>query len=118
MRSRGADGRESHYWEPQLLGFNASAPEQGLASIRPRWDRDYQFTEHSYRGIAGDYRTGEILLLNIDGYAGQAWSFLDSAGKWIAQGLVAFPLRAAYSQVALRERAAYVMAVSDVVEPN
>ena len=36
MRSRWADGGESHYCEPQLLEFNASAPEQGPASIRPR----------------------------------------------------------------------------------
>ncbi|MGQ9904728.1 MAG: hypothetical protein ACUVRU_10510, partial [Anaerolineae bacterium] len=43
---------------------------------------------------------------------------MDHSGAWTRSGMIRFPLRACYPQVALVNRAAYVMAVSDIVEPN
>ena len=110
--------RESWNCVPQLLEFSAADPSQPPRQMLPQWDREYLFTEHSYRGIGADYESGEILLLNVSYYEGQAWSFRDAAGNWPAQGFIGFPLRGAYPQIALNGRAGAVMAISDVVEPN
>ena len=109
---------ESWACQPRLLQFDAGRLDQAPLALEPAWDQPYQFTEHSYRGIAADSQSGEILLLNIVGHKGQAWSFMDHSGAWTRNGMIRFPLRACYPQVALAERAAYVMAVSDIVEPN
>lgn len=118
LRHRGEDGREGWDCEPRLLEFSAGDPAQDPAVIRPVWDQDYAFTAHSYRGVCADGQTGEVLLLNILLYEGQAWSFRDASGEWTARGMLRFPLRGCYPQVALKGRATHVMAVSDIVEPN
>jgi len=112
------DGRTTHACEPHLLEFSAADPRKPPALLKPKWDKAYAFTEHSYRGIAADRLAGEILLLNILGHQGQAWSYLDRTGVWSRQGMLVFPRRACYPQVALRNRAACVLAISDIVEPN
>lgn len=112
------DTGESWACHPHLLQFDANAPDQPPQALEPVWDQPYEFTEHSYRGIAADSERGEILLLNIVGHEGQAWSFRDHSGAWSRSGMIRFPLRACYPQIALVNRAAYVMAVSDIVEPN
>ncbi|MBM4032806.1 MAG: hypothetical protein FJ291_13600, partial [Planctomycetes bacterium] len=112
------DGRTSHACEPHLLEFAAADPRKPPIALKPRWDKPYSFIEHSYRGIAADRVAREILLLNILLYEGQAWSYLDRTGAWARQGMVRFPRRGCYPQVALRNRAAYIMAISDIVEPN
>ena len=109
--------RENHWSRPQLLEFDAARPGDPPRSLQPVWDRDYAFTEHSYRGAAACSRSGEVLLLNVSG-RGQAWSLLDAGGDWSRRGLLEFPLRGCYPHVALRQRAAWVVAVSDIVEPN
>jgi hypothetical protein len=67
-----------------MLEFAAADPRKPPAALKPKWDKPYSFTEHSYRGIAaapiasnGHPLAGEILLLNILLYEGQAWSYLD-----------------------------------------
>jgi hypothetical protein len=110
--------RESCNCAPQLLEFSADDPALPPRPIMPKWDRTYDFTEHSYRGIGADHSSGEILLLNVLMYDGQAWSFRDADGNWSAQGFLQFPLRGAYPQIAIKEKAAAIMAVSDIVEPN
>jgi hypothetical protein len=110
------DGRKTYFCEPRLLEFSAAKPEKPPIVLKPRWDSEYEFTDHSYRGAAADRATGEILLLNIcpEGYA---MSLLDRDGQWHGLGLLRFPIRGCYPNVALRDRAAYVMAVSDIPEP-
>lgn len=113
-----SDGKIPHICLPHLLEFSVLDPKQPPSKSVPKWDKEYVFTEHSYRGIAADHITGEILLLNVVGYEGQAWTLRDASGQWVRQGFVGFPLRGAYPHVALRDGAAFIMAVSDVVEPN
>ncbi|HUT32424.1 MAG TPA: hypothetical protein VNE39_03005 [Planctomycetota bacterium] len=112
------DGRTTHACEPHLLEFSAADPRKPPVALKPKWDKAYAFTEHSYRGIAADRLAGEILLLNILAHEGQAWSHLDRTGSWSRQGMVVFPRRACYPQVALRNRAAHILAISDIIEPN
>jgi hypothetical protein len=105
--------------DPHLLEFSAKNVEQPPKPLWPVWNGETRFTDHSYRGIASDGERGEILLLNIHSQTGeQHWSFLDRDGKWTRQGNIRFPIRACYPQVALRNRAAHVLAIGDIVEPN
>ena len=122
LRHEGEDGRNGYFCQPQLLELDGADPHAPPAVLQPKWDRDYEFTEHSYRGCAADRRTGDVLLLNQvadpqgTGHS-MAWSFRDADGKWSARGLLRFPIRGCYPHVALRSRSAYVMAVSDIIEP-
>ncbi|MDP2898414.1 MAG: hypothetical protein Q8Q12_17890 [bacterium] len=105
--------------EPHLLEFSAEKPSELPKQLRPVWQGETRFTDHSYRGIAADGARGEILLLNIHAETGeQFWSFLDTDGKWSRQGKIRFPIRSCYPQVALKDRAAHVLAIGDIVEPN
>lgn len=108
--------------DPHLLEFSAADSVQSLKPgipVRPIWDEGTVFTDHSYRGVAADGVRGEILLLNIHARSGdQFWSFCDENGQWSRHGLIHFPIRACYPQVALKNRSAHVLAIGDIVEPN
>lgn len=111
----------THYGpcDPHLLEFSARESQNPPRPLRPVWPGKATFTDHSYRGIASDAARGEILLLDIDARTGeQCWAFLDRHGKWSKRGKIRFPIRACYPQVALREHAAHVLAIGDIVEPN
>ena len=111
----------THYGscDPHLLELSAKTPGKPAKPLRPVWEGETRFTDHSYRGISSDGARGEILLLNIHSQTGeQFWAFLDGDGKWSGQGRIRFPIRACYPQVALRERAGHVLAIGDIVEPN
>jgi len=102
---------------------DASAPEKAPSLLRPVWDRQYPFFEHSYRGIAADRETGAVFLAHqapsadIEGEYGQAWAYFDPEGRCTKQGFLRFPMRGCYPQIAVRGRAVYVMAISDEIEP-
>jgi hypothetical protein len=104
--------------DPHLLRFSAKNPEQAGEPLRPLWTEGWKFTDHSYRGIGADGIRGELLVLNIDSPTGNYfWSFRDKSGKWSRQGRIAFPIRACYPEVAVRNGAAHVLAIGDIVEP-
>jgi hypothetical protein len=105
--------------DPHLLAFPAGDPQRSPSELRPDWQGNTAFTDHSYRGVASDGPCGEILLLNIHSSSSeQCWAFLDEKGSWSKQGRIRFPIRACYPQVALRSRAAHVLAIGDIVEFN
>jgi hypothetical protein len=104
---------------PHLLEFSSRDPSRPPEPRMPAWDRPYDsFCEHSYRGIGVNYDRQMALLLNIDGHNGYAWSLMKTPGVWPHQGAFRFPIRACYPQVGLRNGAAHVLAVGDIVEPN
>jgi len=85
----------------------------------PNWAPGTYFTDHSYRGFAADVARGELLLVNIHARtSAQFVSHRTSDGQWHARGKIEFPIRAAYPQLALRDGAAHVLAIGDIVEPN
>jgi hypothetical protein len=103
---------------PQVLEFDGGAPARAPRVHLPVWADGTRFTEHSYRGLAADGARGELLLLNINADTGvQFVSWRDREGVWHAQGKITFPIRACYPQVALRNGAAHVLAIGDIVEP-
>ena len=112
--------------EPRMLVFPVNSLEREPETLRPPWNGAPPFTEHSYRGLAVDGRRNELLLLNVEGHHAQHWTFLDRKGCFRAQGRLDFPvgdypepqrIRLCYPTVALRDRAAHVLAISDIVEP-
>ncbi|OGG43863.1 MAG: hypothetical protein A3F84_27550 [Candidatus Handelsmanbacteria bacterium RIFCSPLOWO2_12_FULL_64_10] len=103
---------------PHLLIFNTGDLKRPPSQVAPVWDREYAFTEHSYRGIGVDYKNDAALLLNIEGHEGYAWSWMDRTGRWVKQGKVRFPIRACYPQVGLQNGAAHILAIGDIVEAN
>lgn len=103
--------------EPRLLEFSRNAPSIPKEHTPP-FPQTATLTDHSYRGIAADSQRGEILLLHIDARTGEYhYALWKNDGRWDAPGVLSFPIRACYPQVALRNRSACVLAIGDIVEP-
>lgn len=103
--------------EPRLLEFSRNTPSIPKEHTPP-FPQTATLTDHSYRGIAADSQRGEILLLHIDARTGEYhYALWKSDGRWDAPGVLSFPIRACYPQVALRNRSACVLAIGDIVEP-
>jgi hypothetical protein len=104
--------------KPLVLEFNPANPAGPAKIHTPAWADGTYFTDHSYRGFAADGVNAELLLLNINAKTSEQFvSYCDSSGKWHPKGTISFPIRACYPQVALRDGAAHVMAIGDIVEP-
>jgi hypothetical protein len=105
--------------DPQLLLFSTRDLHKAPAVLRPAFSGKPRLTEHTYRGMAVDGRRRELIVLHNNGTgAPQAhWAFLDQRGAWRNQGVISYPIRGCYPQVALRNEAAHVFAVGDVMEP-
>jgi len=103
---------------PQVLEFNPDSPRTPPKVHAPTWADGTYFREHSYRGLATDGASGELLLLNINAETSEQFvSYYDGKGTWQSKGAIRFPVRACYPQVALRKGAAHVLAIGDIVEP-
>ncbi|HIJ64701.1 MAG TPA: hypothetical protein HPP77_02015 [Candidatus Hydrogenedentes bacterium] len=107
--------------EPHLLKFSFNGERARQTKITPSWPTEPAFTEHSYRGLAADRASNHVLMLNIDNKEGRGAPLraclMKASGKVVANGAIAYPIRACYPQVALRNRAVHVLAISDIVEP-
>lgn len=105
--------------KPTVFRIQDAGKQMLAVTEEPRWSEVANFNDHSYRGFAADGARGELLLLNIDTKTSEQFvSFRDRRGAWQSRGKIVFPIRAAYPQVALRDRAAHVMAIGDIREPN
>ncbi|MBI2298873.1 MAG: carbohydrate-binding protein [Armatimonadetes bacterium] len=113
--------------QPQVLVFDTAHPAAPPQTMLPVWQDPPTFSEHSYRGFCVDGPNHEALYFNNLGYDSIYWSFLDRDGKWSAQGKLSVPfgaefekpefIRVCYHNMALRNRAAHTMGVSDIIEP-
>jgi len=105
--------------DPHLLRFDVQQASQAPVVLRPPWPQAAHLSDHSYRGVAADSYHGEFLVLNIDATtSAQHWAFGSTDGSFPRTGTISFPIRACYPQVALHDRAAHIMAIGDIVEPN
>ena len=103
---------------PQVLRFSFAGDQLAQAVFTPVWNKEHNFTDHSYRGFAVDSQAQRMLLLNIDAKTSEQHACLmNAAGETLGNASVSFPIRACYPQVALRGTAVHVLAVSDIVEP-
>jgi len=111
-------GTEYGRCRPQVLEFDTKSIAGSFKVHSPEWADGTHFTDHSYRGFAADGANGELLLLNINAQTSEQFvSYCDSEGRCHQKGKIKFPIRACYPQVALRDHAAHVMAIGDIVEP-
>jgi hypothetical protein len=105
--------------DPHFLLFEVANATQRPAVVRPDWSSEAKFTEHSYRGFSADPTRGDLIAMNIDARTSeQRWFYRDVDGKTTRTGAIRFVVRACYPQVAIRDRAAHVLAIGDIVEPN
>lgn len=112
---------------PQLLIFDTRDLRQPPQVSLPRWQGDPDFTEHSYRAFCVDAKNREALYLQNVGYDISHFSLLDCEGKWSRCGSIKAPwgaefeepqpVRVCYQQMALRDGAAHLMGLSDIMEP-
>ncbi|MCC7493097.1 MAG: hypothetical protein IT204_12140 [Fimbriimonadaceae bacterium] len=112
---------------PTVLVFDTAQPSAAPRLLEPRWEGAPAFTEHSYRGFCVDGPNQEALYFNNLGYDSIYWSFLDRQGQWSRSGRLAVPwgaefevpepVRICYHNMALRDRAAHTLGVSDIIEP-
>ncbi len=111
-------GVQYGYCQPQVLEFDSQNPAASFKVHSPIWADGTHFTDHSYRGFAADGANRELLTVNINAQTSEQFvSYCDSEGRWHQKGKIKFPVRACYPQVALRDGAAHIMAIGDIVEP-
>ncbi len=114
---------------PELMVFRAEDLEAPRLTVLPEWQGKPEFTEHSYRSLAADARRNELILfVHTTSPWAVAWTFLSDSGLWLARGELRWPwgadyekpqpIRVAYPNVLLRNRAVHFCGVSDIVEPN
>lgn len=110
------ENKSAHFCTPKLVLLDCTS--MAMKEITPEWSQPYEFTEHSYRGMATDSNENSSLLFQVVGYHGLAWTYLDHQFSSKANGFLSFPSRATFPQVAIRGKSAAILAVSDVYEPN
>jgi hypothetical protein len=108
--------------------FKASDATLAPTLLIPAWRGSPKFTEHSYRSLAADGSSGELILFQNIGYTHAEWSYRDRSGQWSRNGQLEWPkgsgtdhsgfIRVCYPNVALRNRAVHFCGVSDIIEPN
>jgi hypothetical protein len=103
---------------PHLLQFQAKDLSVPPVAVQPEWDHNPGFGEHSYRGIGVDGVNHEIALFNNYGYDEQYWAFLNREGEWINRGIIHYPERCCYQNIALTNGICHIQAVTDIMEPN
>lgn len=112
---------------PEVLVFDTGKPAEPPRALLPVWKEVPPFTEHSYRAFCVDAAQGEALCLQNVWYDRAYWSFLDRTGAWSKCGILRMPwgaefekpvpVRVCYQNMALRDRAAHLLGVSDIIEP-
>ena len=114
--------------KPGFYVFDSSDPQLKYQQINPVWDGEPPFTEHSYRSLAADGPSNELILFQNIGYTHAEWTFLDRENRWASQGRIVWPwgsdyevpgpIRVCYPTVMLKNRAVYFCGVSDIIEPR
>lgn len=113
---------------PEIYQFNSNSDLSRYDRLLPEWDGTPSFSEHSYRSLAADGASSEMILFQNIEYAHAEWSFLDKDGNWSAKGQIKWPwgadyevpepIRICYPNVMLKDRAVYFCGVSDIIEPK
>ena len=117
------DGKGDIPWysKPGLIGIFPDEKDNDTAyhHYHPVFQNGAQFSDTSYRGIAVDPKNREVLLLVIDQRGKEDFqvTWLKRDNKWESLPVLEFPIRACYPQVILRDEAAHVLAIGDIVEP-
>lgn len=114
--------------KPEFYVFDSDDRNLSYKQVFPEWDGNPPFTEHSYRSLAADGPSNELVLFQNIGYAHAEWSFLDKESRWASRGRLVWPwgseyevpepVRICYPNVMLKNKAVYFCGVSDIIEPK
>lgn len=114
--------------EPQILQFDLTDLHSGYETIRPSWNSQPNFTEHSYRTFVVDGSADEFILFQNTGYSEAEWAFFDREGNVNSLGQLVWPwgadyeepqpIRICYPAVQLVDQEVHFLGVSDIVEPK
>ncbi|MBF0244203.1 MAG: hypothetical protein HQL31_02870 [Planctomycetes bacterium] len=110
---------------PELLEFSATDPHAPPLVLRPGWQGEPGFNEHSYRSFATDATRGEAILFQNVGCSHVEWALLEARGGW-RSGRLSWPpyaptdmapfgashARINYPVVSLRDRAVHFCGVA------
>ncbi len=110
---------------PELLIFDAAAPQSSFRRLRPPWQGEPVFNQHSYRTLTVDGANGEAMLFQNVGYTHSEWALLGADKRW-RTGRLQWPAykesdlapfgaeraRVCYPVVALRDRAVHYCGTS------
>lgn len=112
---------------PEIVEFKLPEAGHPAAVHLPEWNGSPQFTEHSYRSLAADGRSNELILFQNVGYTHAEYAFMDASRRWAARGRLKWPfgaeydtpqpIRVCYPNVALAKGTLHFVGVSDIVEP-
>ncbi|NMC38819.1 MAG: hypothetical protein GYA41_10895, partial [Bacteroidales bacterium] len=113
---------------PEFYVFYSDDRNLNYKQVIPKWAGNPPFTEHSYRSLAADSPSNELILFQNIGYTHAEWSFLDKESRWSAQVRLVWPwgsdyevpepIRICYPNVMLKNKAVYFCGVSDIIEPR
>lgn len=113
---------------PELRVFATGSEAPGEPGRwTPEWQGRPRFSEHSYRSLASDPAFGGCLVMQNVDYTHAEWALRNGEGQWWSGQLKwpwgaeyarPQPIRICYPNVALRDRAAHFVGVSDIAEPN
>lgn len=113
---------------PEILSFNAEKLQFPYDRLLPVWEKNPGFMDHSYRALAVDRKSKELILFQNHMYHHAEWSFMNRRGVWSTNGSLKWPtdtyngkeipLRLCYSNVAIRGKKVFFFSTADVVEPN
>jgi hypothetical protein len=114
--------------KPEMYMFNSKDDLSHPERLIPVWDGVPPFTEHSYRSLAADGSTSELILFQNIEYTHAEWSRHDKNGIWSVQGKLVWPwgsenevpgpIRVCYPNVMMKGHAVYFCGVSDIIEPK
>ncbi len=103
---------------PHLLAFPLGMDDPETFALEPRFSGNPVLREHTYRGLAVDPRTSEVLIMVVDPDSELYHpSYLDGEGQWHAMEAFTFPIRGLYPNLYVRGGEAHIAAVSDIKEP-
>jgi hypothetical protein len=112
--------------KPVLFEFSTTDPNRTPETNHPEWEGSPPFKSNSYRSFAADGASGETILFQNFNMDHAEWTFLDQQGLWPAKGKLMFPtdgspakpVRVAFPNVGLKNRALHFVGVSDIIETN
>ncbi|HPC29788.1 MAG TPA: hypothetical protein PLI50_06175 [bacterium] len=113
---------------PMVYQFESPDYSKQAKKIIPHFSEPVVFNEHSYRNFSADRENSELLLFHNRDYDRAYWSLMDKDGRCISCDKLYWPwgydypvphrIRLCYSNIQLKNRAAYVFGTSDIPEPN
>lgn len=111
-------GETAWFCQPALAVYDLKHLDGEARLWPPVFAPGAPFAQHSYRSLAVDPASRSLFLMVIDRQDIYRPTWRDAAGSWHPLAPLEFPVRACYPDIVMRERAAHILAIGDIKEPN